>query len=243
MESVKQSRTSAATKASLESRAKTKASKDMGHRKDKLLLPEIDGLNSHARTTYTGTDLERILVFIDMAKEFWRGVNYRKKSIQTLDCWQPDDELDLKFEDRKFIGIFVDGWIHSMVELARSVHLTPELTEFWVKTLEKSQEWFKQNPENLEAPWLEEIAAELEARKRGEDTYRDPNRRPVGRPPKPKTEVSPAVPDDTEWLQVTPEIRRYHRIVELQRKMTTGLSPAEWKELDQLRNPVEPAVV
>jgi hypothetical protein len=176
--------TSKASAASALVHQQKKRDREHGRQLDKTLLPEIESLNNLASATYTGSDIEKVRLFIDMGKEFHRGLNWRKKSIQLMDrftIWEVDEESDVRFEDRKFLGFFVDAWIHSMVELARKVHLSSELIQFWIKTLERATEWFKDNPDNIE--WLDEIAEELDSRKAGKDTF-GLIRRPVGRPRK-----------------------------------------------------------
>lgn len=177
--------TAAATAASAAIRRKQADNRNCGKELDQELFPLIEALLAHAGNNYSGDDLTNVRLFIDMAKELHRGINFRKQSIQTFGREQirreVDPELDQPFEETKYL-FFVDGWVSEMVRLARSVHLSLELTKFWVETLEKATKWFQANPENLE--WQDEIAAELERRRRGEDTYQDPNRRLVGRPRK-----------------------------------------------------------
>ena len=164
--------TSAATEKSREVRAEQKRDRERGRRMDETLLPQIESLNTHARANYVGRELEDVLLFIDMSREFHRNLNWTKKSIQMLDrfgTYEVESEDDLKFEERKFLGFYVDAWIHSMVELARKVHLSEELVQWWISTLERASEWFVAHPENLE--WLDEINQELESRKTGKDSH------------------------------------------------------------------------
>jgi hypothetical protein len=183
---LKRKDTRKATEASIAVRAADKAARERGRELDKTLLSETAGLEALARSVYTGIDLETVLLFIDMGKEFHRNLNYRKKSIQLMDrdtLWSEAEESDVKFEDRKYLGFFVDAWLHSMVELARKVHLSPEPLKFWIEILVRAEKWFRENTDNLEADWLQEIAEELESRKARKDTY-GMIRRPVGRPRK-----------------------------------------------------------
>src|SRR4029077_4216024 len=84
-----------------------KRDREHGRQLDKTLLPEIESLNNVAKATYTGSDLETVRLFIDMGKEFHRGLNWCKKSIQMMERFtigQVDEDSDVKFEDRKYLG-------------------------------------------------------------------------------------------------------------------------------------------
>jgi hypothetical protein len=168
---------SAKTLANRQTEANKLARVQRGRTLDERFNTEAESLRAELRSYSTngGYDSERYHAetFIDQGYRLLRSIGYDLKSIQMLEIEQIEEiwdaESSLPPDQWIHMPCFPDATANEMVWHCHQVHLAPALTRFEIKVLEAVLQWGTENPANFEHRSV--LEKELEARKRGEDTF------------------------------------------------------------------------
>jgi hypothetical protein len=120
------------------------------------------------------SERHHVETFIDQGYGLLRDIAYDLKSIQLMEIEQieeiRDAESSLPPDQWIHMPGFVDATANEIVWHCHQAHLTPALVRFEIKILEAVLQWATENPENFEH--RSALEAELDQRKRGEDTFK-----------------------------------------------------------------------
>ncbi len=209
----KPKKTSGRTKEAIRVRNLLKNDRIRGRKLDETFLPRVIALEAHIRETYTEEeDLSNALEFLywystdfykDPAKRnrnIFRELYWRKSGLQNSRSEEEAEELyerdRLKsFEFQRYTSVlYIDAAVHQLLSHTRLFQLTPDLTAFYIESLEEAMRWFKRNPGDLEDVWLKEIEEEIALRKSGKKIPLTP--RPE---PKPETKLVKEPDGELYW--------------------------------------------
>jgi len=218
--------------------------------RDEGLAQEINQLREHVNKAFPQEQIVNLLRFLDYGETVLRDIHWKLKpasQCSNLEAYENDRQQPI--HARQYAS-FIDALCMDMVNIARSTHLTPELSEFELKVLRKALDWSDRNSE-YRFEWKPEIETEHQARQAGQDTFTVAKLAPGKRGPKPQPieypspdlfRIHPATAKEPEEVQPSPDLppelspgQKFlaERMAETRRKYSPDLPAEALRYLEQ----------
>ena len=149
------------------------------------MAAQLQTLRDHIRLAYTQAERDSADEFLSKGELILSSLNHTRKkplahcpSIQAMEL----DELIEDYSAREYHSCFIDAAGLRMCEIGQKlIHLTPELSAFLVRVLEKLLNWIAKDSNVIGFSFLSELGEELSDRKKGIDTFGLPTEPKCGR--------------------------------------------------------------